>query len=264
MTTHAKLNPTELGNRLSSVRARIVTACESVDRDPAEVTLVAVAKGHSAAAVRWAYEAGCRDFGESYIQEAVDRIPWLPDDIRWHMVGHLQRNKAAEAVHLFDVLHAVDSVRLLMALEDKLPTDESDQPEAVGESGAPVASNRVAEDLATFLSSPGLPVLLQVNVSGEADKYGIAPNEAGKLVETAGRAAGIRPVGLMTLPPYSPDPEASRPVFKALRRLRDQLQNDTGIPLPHLSMGMSGDFAVAVEEGATLVRVGTAIFGPRD
>ncbi len=172
-------------------------------------------------------------FGESRVQEASAKIP-LCGAAEWHLVGHLQRNKVRPALELFDVLHAVDSPRLLEAL---------------------------AEGIAVTGRSPR--ILLEVNVSGERSKFGFAPEAVGAALRTACREHGLSVVGLMTLAPFAPDPEAARPWFRELRRLRERLEAECDLALPELSMGMSGDFDVAIEEGATWIRVGTALFGPR-
>jgi len=195
---------------------------------PSEITLVAVAKGFEASAVRAAFDCGIRDFGENRVQEAEKKIGQLSDlkpDITWHMVGHLQSNKAGTAAELFDIIHSVDSVRL-----------------------AGILSQRAEQTL---------PVLLEVNVSGEALKSGFAVDEIAGAVEEVRRLANLEVTGLMTIAPLTADPEEVRPVFRKLRELRDSLG------LEHLSMGMTDDFEVAVEEGATVLRIGRAIFGDR-
>ncbi len=211
---------------LERVQGRIARACERAGRDPASVTLVAVSKGHPVEVVRAGYEAGIRHFGENRIQEALPKIEEATAagiEATWHLVGHLQSNKAKAAASAFDVIHSVDSVRLLTRLDTPAPRD----------------------------------VLLQVNVAAEPQKQGVAPDEAGGLVEVAREAPNLRLRGLMTIAPIASDPEEVRPVFRALRLLAERFG------LPQLSMGMTDDFEVAIEEGATLVRVGRAIFGER-
>ena len=210
------------------VRERIERACERAGRDPASVTLVAVSKGHPAEAIRAGYEAGLRHFGENRIQEAVPRIEQAVAagvEATWHLVGHLQSNKAKAAAGAFDVIHSVDSARLLTRLDAAAPAPRD--------------------------------VLLQVNVAAEPQKQGVAPDHLGEMVEAAREARNLRLRGLMTIAPIAGDAEDVRPVFRALRELAERHE------LPELSMGMTDDFEVAIEEGATLVRVGRAIFGER-
>jgi pyridoxal phosphate enzyme (YggS family) len=219
---------------LAEVRATIAAACRKVGRDPQAVRLVAVSKTVDAERVREAIAAGQDIFGENYLQEAKDKIAILGRQVSWHLVGHLQTNKAKLAVALFDLIHAVDRLKLARALDT------------------------AAAGLGTVQD-----VLLQVNQGGEDTKSGVAPAAAPALVQEVARLPHLRLLGLMTMPPWFANPEEVRPYFKALRELRDRLRDLSGLPLTELSMGMSGDFAVAVEEGATLVRVGTAIFGHR-
>jgi hypothetical protein len=198
------------------------------------VRLVAVSKTVDLARIRAAVDAGQDLFGENYLQEARDKIAVLGAQVSWHLVGSLQSNKARGAVELFDLIHAVDRGKLAQALD------------------AAAARQGKIQD-----------VLIQVNQAGEATKSGVEPAAAPALIQEIARLPHLRVLGLMTMPPWFPDPEAARPYFKALRVLRDHLRGLTGLPLTELSMGMSGDFTVAVEEGATLVRVGSAIFGGR-
>lgn len=228
----------ELARRVREVEARIARACEAAGRDRSEVTLVAVSKTHPPEAVRRAAEAGLTVFGENRVQEGVRKIEALRADLpglSWRLIGRLQTNKAKTAVRYFEEIQSVDRVSLLEILSR--------------EAGA---SNR------------RLPIYAEVNVGGEASKGGVDPAGCGALVRAALAAPAIELRGLMTVPPFSEDPEASRRYFRELRELRDRLRDETGSPLPGLSMGMSHDFEVAVEEGATEVRVGTALFGPRD
>jgi len=223
-----------IARNLEEVRATIAAACRKVGRDLAEVHLVAVSKTVDQDRIREAIAAGQDLFGENYLQEARDKIVTLGRQVSWHLVGHLQTKKAKPAVELFDLIHAVDRLKLAGALD-----------------AAAAALNQVQD------------VLIQVNQAGEETKSGVAPEAARDLLKEVAQLPHLRVMGLMTMPPWFADPEAVRPYFKALRELRDRLQDESGLPLPELSMGMSGDFAVAVEEGATLVRVGTAIFGHR-
>jgi hypothetical protein len=217
-----------IAENLSRVRARIDEACRRAGRAASDVTLIGVTKTVSIDAVAEAYEAGLRDMGESRVQEAQAKIESLAARgirPRWHLIGHLQTNKAKTAIGLFDILHSVDSLRLARTL------------------------SRQTGEL--------LPVLLEVNVAQEASKFGFAPDELPQAFSEIAALPNIEVRGLMTVAPQSDDPEGARPVFRRLRELRDTLG------LAELSMGMTDDFEVAIEEGATMVRVGRAIFGPR-
>lgn len=223
--------------RLIEVRSRIAAAARSAGRDPSSIQLIAVSKTFPIDAVREAYAAGQRDFGENRVQEALPKIESAADlAIRWHLLGHLQTNKARKAGGAFATIQSVDTIDLIQKLDL-----------AAGEAGA----------------SPEL--LIQVNLAGETTKFGVPPADVPRLFEAAARLQAARVVGVMTLPPVPEAPEDARPWFRQLRDLRDEwLQS--GVPremLRELSMGMSGDFEVAVQEGATMVRVGTAIFGGR-
>jgi PLP dependent protein len=223
--------------RLAEVRARIDAAARGAGRDPSSVRLVAVSKTFPIDAVREAYAAGHRDFGENRVQEALDKIAVSPDlDLRWHLLGHLQTNKARKAAPAFAMIQSLDSVELLRKLDA-----------AAAESGR----------------SPEL--LVQVDLAGEATKYGARPEEVPPLFEAASQCTAARVVGVMTLPPIPATPEDARPWFRRLQELR-QGWLASGVPpamLRDVSMGMSGDFEIAIQEGATIVRVGTAIFGSR-
>lgn len=213
---------------IREVKRRIAQACERSRRSPDEITLVAVTKGVGIGAIRAAFDLGIRNFGENRVQEAEDKIVQLADlkpAVTWHMVGHLQSNKAKSAVELFDIIHSVDSVRLAEIL------------------------NRRAQKT--------LPVLLEVNVSGEATKAGFSVGGTEAAVKAMKQLPDLKVMGLMTIAPFVADPEEVRSVFRKLRELRDSLG------LEHLSMGMTDDFEVAVEEGATMLRIGRAIFGER-
>jgi pyridoxal phosphate enzyme (YggS family) len=226
---------TEVPANLEEVRARIHRACEACGRSVEEVTLVAVSKKKGAELIREAFDAGQLIFGENRVQEVMAKQPELPSALQWHLIGHLQSNKVKHAVHCeFDCIHSVDSAKLLRKLNE-----ESDQ------------QGRVQT------------VFLQVNVSGEASKFGLAPEEMAPLLEQATGFHSINIQGLMTIPPFTEDPEKAAPHFARLRELRDELRGSTGFDLPELSMGMSHDLEVAIREGATLVRVGTDIFGAR-
>jgi pyridoxal phosphate enzyme, YggS family len=220
--------------RLGGILDRIAAAATRAGRDPAEVQLVAVSKTFPADDVRAVWEAGQTTFGESRVQEAEAKISQLPGALKWHLIGHLQRNKVRRALPLFDLIQSVDTVELAQAID------------------------RIAAELGLFPR-----VLLEVNVAGEASKFGFAPATLEREIESLLALPRVQVEGLMTIAPYAEDPEAARPHFRALRELRDRLATRCGIPLGVLSMGMSGDFEVAVEEGATIVRVGTAIFGGR-
>jgi len=223
---------------LEQVRRRISRACERSGRDPGEVKLVAVSKTHPADTIREAIAAGCRVFGENKVQEAEGKIVEVGRQAaEWHLIGHLQSNKARKAVQLFDVIHSLDSVELATRLE------------------------RICkeEDRAT------LPVLIQVDLAGEETKSGISETGLPELVDYLKTCERLKLVGLMILPPLNELPEATRHYFQRLRRIRDEYasQHLFAEGRGELSMGMSHDFEVAIEEGATIVRVGTAIFGDR-
>jgi PLP dependent protein len=224
----------DIVKNLDAVREVISSAERVSGRAAGSVELVAVSKTHPVEIIREAYDAGQCVFGENRVQEAKAKIPDLPARVRWHLIGHLQSNKVRQALPLFELIHSIDSVELLEDVQ------------------------RIAEDLALFPR-----VLLQVNVAGELSKFGFAPDKLILHVERIVAADRLQIEGLMTMPPLAPDPENSRKYFAQLRELRDRLSHEFRFPLPHLSMGMSGDYRVAIEEGATLVRVGTAIFGER-
>ncbi|HAM70387.1 MAG TPA: YggS family pyridoxal phosphate-dependent enzyme [Verrucomicrobiales bacterium] len=224
----------DIAANLASIRSRIEAACLRASRDPSEVSLLAVSKGQPAEAVADAAASGQIWFGESKVQEARAKIPQCPASARWHMIGHLQTNKARDAVHLFEMIESVDSLRL-------------------------------AEDLqkAADKAAKTVRILLEVNAAGESTKFGYSP---ALLLEEFMRINAFPRLeihGLMTIAPWSPSPERARPVFRRLRELRSQCEDLLGAPLPTLSMGMSGDFETAIEEGSTLVRVGTSLFGSR-
>ncbi len=225
---------TDLETRWSDINRRVDEACGRAGRDPATVQLMAVSKMQDPDSIREVAALGLETFGENKVQEARLKIPQCPSRLHWHLIGHLQSNKAREAVRLFEMIHAVDSLRLLEVLD-----------RMAGEEGRTI------------------PVCLEVNVSGERSKFGMPPGEVLETLRNADRLYKVKVVGLMTIPPIAEDPEEARSFFRALRELRDQMRDQTGMALPELSMGMSHDFEVAVEEGATWIRVGTLLFGPR-
>ena len=226
---------TGISERLAEVRARIAEAARDSGRKSEELELVAVSKVHPPEAVREALEAGQTVFGENRIQEARAKIPLVSSRARWHFIGHLQKNKIRQALPLFELLHGVDSLALARDL------------------------HRIAEE-----DGQRPRILLEVNVAGEGSKFGFKPAElAGELETMMAELPRLEVAGLMAIPPFHPKPEESRPYFAALRELRDRLQEKLRAGLPQLSMGMSNDYEVAIQEGATLVRVGTAIFGER-
>ena len=230
-----------IADQLAHVQARIAAAAQRSGRDPASITLVAVSKTFPFDAVREAAAAGQRDFGENRVQEALQKIAQPADTpLRWHLIGHLQTNKARKAAPAFACIHSVDSLELLRKLDEG-------------------ASDRSPE------AGP-LDLLVQVDLAGEATKFGAPPEEADRLVRAAASLARARIVGLMLVPPWNEDPEQTRPWFVRLRDLRNRWLDDGVSPetLRHLSMGMSHDYEAAIEEGATIVRVGTAIFGTRE
>jgi len=227
-----------LAERLSQVRARMGAAALRVARQPEQVTLVAVSKTHSPGMVREAMAAGVIDFGENKVQEAEEKIPQVGrDSVHWHLIGHLQSNKARRAVELFDVIHSLDSVALARKLERACEKGDRAQ----------------------------LPVLVQVDLGKEVTKSGVTEDELLEIVDALKQCRRLRLQGLMTLPPFYDNSEEVRPFFRRLRELRDELRRlgAFGDGRGELSMGMTHDFEVAIEEGATIVRVGTAIFGER-
>ncbi len=223
---------TGIAERLAGIRARMEEACTAAGRKAAEVALLAVSKTFPVEAVREAYQAGQLDFGESRQQEASPKIAELPAEIRWHFIGGLQRNKARKVLGEFGTIHSVDSLRLASHL-DRIAGEESKRP----------------------------AVYLEVNVAEEESKGGFAPDELLRSTGDLGALANLRVIGLMSIPPD--DPENARRWFAATRELRDRLREASGLELPGLSMGMSGDFEQAILEGSTIVRVGSAIFGYR-
>ena len=224
----------EIEKNLSRVRERIEHAAAKVGRDPRGIKLMAVTKTVAVERIREALAAGAMIFGENYVQEAREKIEEIGQaGIAWHLIGHLQSNKAKYAVRLFDLIHSVDSITLARELDKRA-----------------AAEGKIVD------------CLIEVNLSQENSKFGISKAQTPQLAHELRDLENISLKGLMTIPPYSDDPEAARPYFIALRKLREEIAGK-GIPLPELSMGMSTDFATAIEEGATIVRVGRAIFGER-
>jgi pyridoxal phosphate enzyme (YggS family) len=224
----------DLATNLSEIRRRITGACLKAGRDPSSVELIAVSKTFPAEMIREALEAGQRVFGESKLQEAESKIDALPGSLHWHFIGRVQRNKVRKILPRFEVIHAIDSLRLAQYADE------------------------IARELGLFPK-----VFLQVNIGGEETKGGFEPDAIREEIDGLLALERLEVLGLMCIPPPGPDAEASRPWFQALRKLRDELQERAGVPLPSLSMGMSDDFEVAIEEGATHVRVGSSIFGKR-
>jgi PLP dependent protein len=224
-----------IAENLERVRERVARAAARAGREASDITIVAVSKTFPAAAIRSAFEAGLRHFGENRVQEWGSKEPELRDlAATWHLVGHLQSNKVRRAAHLFTRVDSVDSIALARKLDAS-----------------------AAEEQKTF------PVLIEVHLSEEAAKSGVAESESSALAEAIAGMTRLELLGLMTVPPYFDDPERARPYFKKLRDLRDGLSRTLGKSLPILSMGMSHDFEIAIEEGATEIRIGTAIFGER-
>jgi pyridoxal phosphate enzyme (YggS family) len=228
----------ELGRRRREVLSRIADAARRRGRDPGEVALLAVTKGHSAELVWRAAAAGFGLFGENRVAEGAGKIAAVRErfpDLVWRLIGPLQTNKAKAALQWFSAIESLDRERLAARLEGLLAAE-----------------------------GRRLPVLVEVNVGGEATKSGIAPGEAESLARAARACPHLDVRGVMAVPPFDDDPERSRPYFRELRAIRDRLEERLGVALPELSMGMSHDFEVAVEEGSTEVRIGTALFGPRE
>lgn len=223
-------------SNVDRVRQQVADAAERAGRDPAEVTIVAVSKTRTVAEIEEAMAAGLTHFGENRVQELKEKWPQLQGRATWHLIGTLQTNKAKQALQMSDLIHSVDR-------------------------------DAIAVELARLAERRGAParILVQVNVSGEASKHGVAPDELAPFLQRISQRGFVQVEGLMTMAPLVSDPEEARPFFRRLRQLADEMQELQlpGVSMRHLSMGMSGDFQVAVEEGATLVRIGTAIFGAR-
>jgi pyridoxal phosphate enzyme (YggS family) len=224
----------DLSAKIADIRQRISAACQRTGRSTDSVTLLAITKSHPPETVATAAGCGLTLFGENKVQEAKAKIPLCPGHLRWHMVGHLQTNKCRDAVELFHMIQSVDSLHLAEELNKR-----GDQ------------------------AAKTLPILLEVNIVGEASKFGYKPAQLLSEFKSINTLPRLEIHGLMTIPPFTPLAEKARPVFRRLRELKTECEQILGAPLPHLSMGMSGDFEVAIEEGATIVRVGTALFGER-
>jgi len=225
----------DIAENIAGIRGRIEAACERAGRDPATVQLMGVSKTQPAEAVRGAVEAGLTLFGENKIQEAKLKIPDCPPSARFHFIGHVQSNKAKDAVRHFTMVQGVDSLGIAEELNKRAEQQAKD-----------------------------LPILIEVNVAGEASKFGYSPDQLLRDLDQLVELPRLELHGLMAIPPYTPDPERSRPYFRRLIELQQACEDHLGVPLAELSMGMSGDFEVAIEEGATIVRIGTAIFGKRN
>ena len=222
---------------LKTVHSNIEAACRAVGRDPKEVTLIAVSKTKPVSMLQDAYDSGERCFGENKVQEIMDKCPQLPADINWHMIGHLQRNKVKYIVDKVAMIHSVDSLRLAETIEQE------------------AAKHQVT-----------VPILLEVNVAQEESKFGLKISEVLPLVESIAKFPHIKIMGLMTIAPYVENPEENRAVFRQLKKLSVDIdtKNINNVNMSVLSMGMTGDYQVAIEEGSTMVRVGTGIFGERN
>lgn len=226
-----------IAENLDEVRNRIDQACERAGRDPKKVTLIAVSKTKPLAMLEEAYAHGARDFGENWVQEIQEKVPLLPEDIHWHMIGHLQRNKVKYIIDKVSLIHSVDSVRLAEEIEKQAEKHDVD-----------------------------MDILIEVNMAEEETKFGLKKDEVIQMVKECAKLPHIHIKGLMTIAPFVENPEDNRQYFKAIRELSVDIsrENIDNVSMGILSMGMTGDFEVAVEEGATLVRVGTGIFGERN
>lgn len=234
MSTDLPPTPQTIASNYAAILARVAAACERAGRRPDEVTVIGVTKTKPASAVRAASQAGITDVGENYVQEIIAKHDELGDIARWHFIGHLQRNKVRAIAPFVTMIHGVDSERL----------------------GAEI-------DRQASLLGRRIPVLVQVNTSGEESKFGVPPEEAPALARALARMPHVELAGMMTIAAFLDDQELVRPMFRLLRELREAISHDLALPLPHLSMGMTADFEAAIEEGATLVRIGTALFGER-
>ena len=224
----------QIAENLEFIRQRIAAAAERNGRSAEEVKLVAVSKTYPPEVIRGAIEAGQQCFGENRVQDALPKIDALPPDLEWHLIGHLQTNKVRKVIGRFALFHGVDNTALALQM------------------------NRIAGELDVTAS-----ILLEVNISGEESKFGFTPASLPAALEELLPLPHLRIEGLMTMAPFSENPESARPVFEGLRKLRDALSTASGHPLRELSMGMSGDFEQGIAEGATIVRIGSAIFGAR-
>lgn len=221
---------------VGNIRRRIDAACRKANRDPGGVTLLAVGKTFDAEAIKEVVEAGVPDVGENYVQELLDKKEKIPSNVRWHFIGHLQSNKVKYVAPWIHLVHSVDNIGLASELDKR-----------------------------ASLARRTLDVLVEVNTTAEDSKFGLRPEATMEFVKSLADFKNIRITGLMTIGPFLPDPEGSRPMFRTLRELKDQIARigQPNVHMEHLSMGMTGDFEVAIDEGATIVRVGTAIFGKR-
>jgi pyridoxal phosphate enzyme (YggS family) len=224
----------QIAENLEFIRQRIASAAERSGRSAGEVKLVAVSKTYPPEVIREAFQAGQRSFGENRVQDALPKIEALPPDLEWHLIGHLQSNKVRKVIGRFSLFHGVDNSALAMQM------------------------NRIAGELGVTAS-----ILLEVNISGEESKFGFSPTSLPTALEDLLPLPHLRVEGLMTMAPFSENPDSARPIFEGLRKLRDALSTASGHPLKELSMGMSGDFEQGILEGATIVRIGSAIFGSR-
>ena len=224
----------QISDNLINIHSRIQDAAHRVGRQVSDVRLVAVSKTYPPAVIQEAWNSGQRVFGENRVQDALPKIAELPAEAEWHFIGHLQSNKIRKALPAFTLIHGVDNREIAIQI------------------------NRIAGEMGLTAN-----ILLEINVSGEASKFGFSPTDLRQNLEGLLCLPNIRINGLMTMAPYSEDPETARPVFSKLRILRDELAAKTGQALRELSMGMSGDFEVGIEEGATIVRIGSSIFGHR-
>lgn len=223
-----------LAENLEHIEQRIRSACERAERPRDSVLLLAVSKTHPPETIRAAVDLGLIYFGENKIQEAKAKIPNSPGKAHWHFIGHLQSNKCRDAIELFEMIHGVDSLAIAQEI------------------------NKRAEQ-----AGKTMPILLEINVAGEGSKFGYKPEQMLAELEAINALPRLEIHGLMAIPPFTPEPEKARPYFQKLRTLKQQAEARLGVPLPHLSMGMSGDFEAAIAEGATIIRIGTALFGER-
>ena len=230
------MSQTFVAKNLLQVREKVDKACKRAGRDRGSVLLICVTKTKPVSMLQDAYDAGERAFGENRVQEIVDKVPQLPDDIHWHMIGHLQKNKVKFLMDRAVMIHSVDNEALAKTISKEA-----------------VKVGRV------------MPVLIEVNVAGEETKFGVSPEETEALIRAIAPLPGISIRGLMTIAPYTEDAESNRPYFKRLRELSVDIKNKSidNVTMDELSMGMTGDYEVAIEEGATMIRVGTGIFGER-
>ena len=231
------MNEYSIKDNIEEVKNNIAAACQEAGRAPEEVTLIAVSKTKPVELLREAYDCGCRDFGENKVQELLDKYEVMPKDIRWHMIGHLQRNKVKYIVDKVALIHSVDSLRL----------------------AEEISREAVKKDTC-------VNILIEVNVAEEETKFGVTCNEVKQLVQDIAKLPNIRVKGLMTIAPFVENAEQNRPIFSKLRKISVDImeENIDNITMEILSMGMTGDYEVAIEEGATMVRVGTGIFGERN